>query len=251
MRETYILAGRKYASFPSLDYLHACSLIATISQSQLLAESCRQRYQGNTYETKKTDWALLFSPNHLEVQRQYNALESNGNPPTLSQMNNLYTSKMILYSGIEIKVPNGNGSEAKAQLFTWFQAGISRLRKLLKKIGNGTPATDPTLPLLGWTVIGERWELYMALGDGNGEADPITILGPFPTCQCITRNYPGAFGLLRLMEKIKDWAREVYWPWYCEAVIEPLKLVKDQPLTQEEETDKAVDVEEREALEEH
>ena len=166
-------------------------------------------------------------------------------------MNNLYTSKMILYSGIEIKVPNGNGSEAKAQLFTWFQAGISRLRKLLKKIGNGTPATDPTLPLLGWTVIGERWELYMALGDGNGEADPITILGPFPTCQCITRNYPGAFGLLRLMEKIKDWAREVYWPWYCEAVIEPLKLVKDQPLTQEEETDKAVDVEEREALEEH
>ena len=251
MVKTYILAGRKYVSLPSLNYLHACSLIATISQTQLLAPSCRQKYNGKDFETKKTDWALSFSPTHSDVKSQYDALKSNGNAPALSQMNNLATSKLILYSAAEVKIPSGNGSEAKAQLFTWFQAGISRLRKLLKKIGNGTPAADPTLPLLGWTVIGERWELYMAIGNCNQEADSITIIGPCTECNCSTLSYFGVFKLLQLMEKIKDWAREVYWPWYCKVVVEPLKLAKGQPLTQEEENDTAVDVEEREALEEH
>ena len=229
--------------------LHARSLIATASQSQLLAKSCRQTYEGKPFETKKTDWALSFSPKHPEVQRQYEALASICTPPALSQMNHLATSRLIMYSAAEIKVPNGNGSEAKAQLFTWFQTGFTRLRKLLKKVGNGTATTDSTQPLLGWTAIGEVWDVYMAIGDGNQETDPITIIGPFETCRCTTNSYFGAFRLLQLVERVKDWAREAYWPWYCEAVIEPLKLVQDQPMTQEESAAEAADVEEREALE--
>ena len=161
----------------------------------------------------------------------------------------MFTSKLVLYSATEIKVAKGNESQAQAQLFTWFQAGITRLRKLLNKIGNGTPTAQVTLPLLGWVVIGERWEFYMAIGEGNNEADPIIIVGPFRTCQCDTLTYFGAFRLLQLVERVKDWAREVYWPWYCGAVIEPLKSVKCQPIAQGEKADEAVDAEEREALE--
>ena len=157
--------------------------------------------------------------------------------------------KLITYSATEIKTPSGLGSEAKAQLFTWFQAGFTRLRKLLKRVGKGTPTADSTLSLLGWTAIGELWDVYMAIGDGNQETDPILILGPFETCRCTTNSYFGAFKLLQLIERVKDWAREKYWPWYCEVVIEPLKLVQDQPMTQEESTAEAADVEEREQLE--
>lgn len=53
-----------------------------------------------------------------------------------------------MYSATEIKTPSGLRSEAKAQLFTWFQTGVTRLRKLLKKVGNGTPTADSTQPLL-------------------------------------------------------------------------------------------------------
>ena len=223
--------------------------VAILSQSQLLAKSCRQTYQGEPFETKKTDWALSFSRQHPEVLHQYDALAWDGHPPALSQMNNMATSSLVLYSATEVKVTKGKESQAQAQLFTWFQAGFSRLRKLLKKVGNGTPTAESTLPLLGWTVIGERWELYMAIGEGNNEADPIIIVGPLRTCQCDTISYYGAFRLLQLVEKVKDWAREVYWPWYCDAVIEPLKLAKGQPIAQGEKADEAVDAEEREALE--
>ena len=154
-----------------------------------------------------------------------------------------------MYSATEIKTPSGSGSEAKAQLFTWFQTGFARLRKLLKRVGNGTPTADSTQPLLGWTAIGEVWDVYMAIGDGNQESDPIIIIGPFETCRCTTNSYFGAFRLLQLIERVKDWARERYWPWYCGAVIEPLKLVQDQPMTQEERAAEAADVEEREELE--
>ena len=143
----------------------------------------------------------------------------------------------------------GREKEGQAQLFTWFQAGVTRLRKLLNIVGSGTPTAESTLPLLGWTVVGERWELYMAIGEGNEATDPVLIIGPFRECQCDTTSFFGVFKLLQLMERVKDWARDVYWPWYCETVIEPLKLLKGQPRTQEEKADETVDKAEREELE--
>ena len=212
-------------------------------------KSCRQTYQGETFETKKTDWALSFSSFHPNVGSQYTALKTDGKPPKLSQMNNDLTSHLVLYSATEVKVPSGNESQARAQLFTWFQAGVSRLRQLLKKVGNGTPDARPTLPLVGWTVIGRRWELYIAFGQGNNEGDEIFILGPLAVCQCQLLNDFGVFKLLRLTERVKAWAREYYWPWYCERIIEPLKSLKGQPLTEEEEAAEKGDMEEREETE--
>ena len=160
-------------------------------------------------------------------------------------MNNTLTSRLVLYSAIEIKILTGNEQKAQAQLFTWFQAGVTRLRKLLKKAG----ATGPTLPYVGWIVIGKRWDLYMAIGDGILEGDPIIILGPFEDCQCETLSYVGAFKLLQLIERVKDWARDSYWPWYQDKIIEPLKLGQGRPVTQEEKADERMDDEEREELE--
>lgn len=89
----------------------------------------------------------------------------------------------------------------------------------------------------------------MAIGNGNQETDPIFILSPFETCQCKTTNYIGAFKLLQLIKRVKDWAREEYWPWYCQVVVKPLKLVQGLPITQEESAAEAMDIAEREELE--
>lgn len=164
-------------------------------------------------------------------------------------MDNSATSGLIMYAATEVKVSGGDEVEAQAQLFTWLQAGFSRLRKLLKRVGNGEPTPDLTPPLLGWTAIGARWDLYMAVGDGNHETDPIHIIGPFPASHCETKSHFGAFKLLQLMERVKDWAREEYWPWYCKAIVEPLKLVQGQPMTQEESAAEAADGAEMDELE--
>ena len=161
-------------------------------------------------------------------------------------MNNSDTSTVIIYGTIENKVTKGNESEAQAQLFTWFQGATIRIRKLLKKIGNGTPTPNQTLPLIGWTTIGERWEMYMAVGNGNREEDSVLVLGPFPTCYCNTSTSIGAFRLLRLMERVKVWARATYWIWLKNVVIEPLKGMKGLPLTVEEVTEEAVDASDQE-----
>ena len=56
---------------------------------------------------------------------------------------------------------------------------------------------------------------------------PILVYGPISACSCDTSSYFGIFKVLRLIERIKAWAQEKYWPWYCKAVIEKTKLADD------------------------
>ena len=65
-------------------------------------------------------------------------------------------------------------------------------------------------------------------------------------CQMLT--YFDAFKLLRLIERVKHWARTIYWPWYYSSVIKPLKLIKELPPTEAEVMAEAEDTEERESL---
>ena len=162
-------------------------------------------------------------------------------------MNSLSTARLLMYSATKIKVPNGSWSEAHTQLFTWFQTGFARLRKLLKKVGSSTPIADSAQPLLGLIAVGEVWDVYMAMGNSNQETDPVAVIGPFETFRCTINSYFGAFKLLQLIERVKDWVRDVYWPWYCKTIIEPLKIVQGRPMTQEESAAAAAaDVEEME-----
>lgn len=67
----------------------------------------------------------------------------------------------------------------------------------------------------------------MAISMGNKPDDEVSVFGPTQGCAIETRSYFGALKLLRLMERIKYWARETYWPWYCKAVIKPLTSTID------------------------
>ncbi|KAL9098026.1 MAG: hypothetical protein Q9163_006229 [Psora crenata] len=206
-------------------------------QTQTINTSYLPRIDGVPIESKKADFALSFSPQHPDVKSHYTALQVPGSEPsTLSQLNDVCTRKLALYLAAEVKKFGGNEMEAEAQLFTWLAAGVTKSRKLLKK---AKFASSDTLPLLGWTIVGHRWELYMALGKGIEEASEINIFGPFRTCAVDTRTYFSVFKLLRINERIKLWAREQYWPWFCEAVLDPLKGLPKTPeeMDEDEEDD--------------
>lgn len=206
--------GRKRPGFSRCEYI----------QSQALAKSCRQKIDGGRIDGKKADFALSFSPQHPVVEREYKAINAGQQGPVLlSQMNDVCTSRLVIYSGFEVKKLGGPLKTAQGQIFTFCGGGTIRLRQLLKKVGSGTPTKDLTLPLLGWTVLGDSWELYIFIGKGNEEKDPIFAVGPIHTCTCDTSTYFGTFKLMRLIERVTQWARETYWPWYCKTVIEPLK----------------------------
>lgn len=166
---------------------------------------------------KKADFALAFSPLHPEVEQKYKSMADRyGARPPLSQMNDDYTQSLALIAGAKVKGRGGNELEGNGQCFQWLGAGVQKLRSMID-------TNETTYPLLGWVIVGSKWELYMAVGLGNRPKDEISVFGPLEGCAVDTRSPFGAFKLLRLMERVKDWARHVYWPWYCRVVvIEPL-----------------------------
>ena len=154
LRKTCIFQDSKHVSYLTSTICTPSNQVAFPSTSQLLSKECRPKYRGELFETKKTDWTLSFSHQHPQIELQYEALDADGKGPRLSQMNNEATSKLVLCAAIEVKVSSDNEMEARAQLFTWFQAAFSRLRQILKKI-NPKGDLRPTLPLIGWIVY---WE---------------------------------------------------------------------------------------------
>ena len=79
------------------------------------------------------------------------------------------------------------------------------------------------MPLVGYTIVGYRWDFYIAYGQGNKETDDVYILGPLPRLNIGTQSYLEAFRLLKFDERVKNWAKSTYWPWFRDRIMEPLK----------------------------
>ena len=141
-------------------------------------------------------------------------------------MNDACSGKLAIPAGIEVKKDGGNVVEGKGQLLTWLGAGITKTRQLLAEVNEGKPPTPSkeAMPLLGWTVVGHHWELFAAVGMGNGLKDPIWVFGPMLGCTIETRTWLGAFKLLQLIERVKKWTRDVYWPWFYKEVMTLLRV---------------------------
>ena len=139
-------------------------------------------------------------------------------------MNDIFTGSLVPYTGVEVKKFGRNEEEARGQCFQWLSAGVQILRTLINHEEN-------VPPLLGWVVVGHQWDLYMAVGFGDTAKDRIVVFGPVSSCTIDTSNYFGAFKLLRLIERVKEWARDKYWVWYCENVLETLKTGHNNGIT--------------------
>jgi len=161
---------------------------------------------------RKIDLCLAFSKHCPDNKQHYAGL----GPTQLSQMAEEYSSGLALFMGIEIKRYGKGDLEAQSQLRTWLAAGVIHLRKL-----RSPESRVSNLPILGWIVIGDEWRLYVAFGESDEETAPIVILGPMNIDnKGSTSDLLGIFRLFRLMQMLKTWATEVYWPWFTKHIME-------------------------------
>lgn len=49
-----------------------------------------------------------------------------------------------------------------------------------------------------------------------------SVYGPFSILEVSTKDIAGSFKLLRLMERVKAYGRDIYWPWIEKYLLEPL-----------------------------
>lgn len=124
---------------------------------------------------KKTDYGLAFSPRHDRIGPVYEKVSFSGRFVSLSQMTDTYTQMLAILLGVEVKANYGNEVEAQTQLAVWLAAGLKHRRDLAKAATGGASAMDD-VPMLGWTVIGHRWDLYMAFIEDSSTGDIVSSL---------------------------------------------------------------------------
>lgn len=139
-------------------------------------------------------------------------------------MSDLCTRELGLSSGVEVKKAGERENVAQGQLYTWLGSGIIKARRLrAAATAKGIPAQPGIMPLLGWIVVGYEWKLYVACGVGDDPGDTIRIFGPVRNIPNKTESLIDVFEMLQLMERIKQWVREEYWPWFRDHVMQALK----------------------------
>ena len=134
-----------------------------------LPQSCN----GESPLDKNIDYGLAFRPESSGFASLYQQTSMRDNI-CLCQMNDLYTEKMVLMAGLEVKPARGAELEATVQLALWLAAGLSCRSQLLAAVGTNAKAMD-TVPLLGWTVVGHEWKLYMAYMDKTEHEQRVVV----------------------------------------------------------------------------
>ena len=125
-----------------------------------------QNSKGSTFQ-KKTDYGIAFSDNHKPITPFHQQISFGGCTTALSQMKDVYTRMLVMMVGIEVKPAYGGSDvEAQSQLAVWMAAGLKCRRALILQAFGHATAMDK-VPMLVWTVIGHRWELYFGLVDDS------------------------------------------------------------------------------------
>ena len=132
-----------------------------------------------------------------------------GTNTVLSQMIDAYTGLIPMACAIEVKHSAGNMEEATIQYRVWAAAGLAKLKELF----NGATLLQP---LLGWTVVGHKWTLYISWKLDNGE---VVVYGPWDEFRCGTGSYKGIFKLLHLIGEVGKWLETEYWTWFRDSVL--------------------------------
>lgn len=191
-------------------------------QTQAIDKDFLPIWQNNTFTYKTADYALSFSNTHPDLQPVYQELKKQPVARHLSQMDDRYTSDIAMLAGVEVKRSGGNGQDAQAQLFLWMAAGITSLR-LLRTCRKESSYATKRLPLVGWTVVGHIWEIYIAVErDACSVSGAVDIIGPITGANGDTRTIEGVFKLIKLVKVVKQYGQDLYWPWLKHELIDVL-----------------------------
>jgi len=130
--------------------------------------------QGETFQ-KKTDYTLAFSHTHPDIEPYYEKVSFGGRTAALSQMNDSYTRMLAMMVGVEVKAAYGDETEARVQLAVWTSAGLTSIRCLTKEAVGDVNAMNH-IPLFGWTVVGQQWDMYIGLVNNGDTGDAVSVV---------------------------------------------------------------------------
>ncbi|KAE8353466.1 hypothetical protein BDV28DRAFT_107173 [Aspergillus coremiiformis] len=161
--------------------LQGSMLKARSIQSQTINPELLPIMPKNYRVQKKCDYTFYFHQRTQQVSDLYQALSQSGVGNVLSQTTDASTKRLLLFSGTEVKAENGGKDEALSQLVTWIAAGMENTRKLGSRASERDYSYCDLSPMVGWTVVGHDWHLYVAFGaTDNGTDKLVSIPSPMP-----------------------------------------------------------------------
>jgi hypothetical protein len=137
--------------------------------------------------------------------------------PRLHQMEDGFPQNSFTVAGIEIKKFGSSGEgEAVIQVMVWAASMLNFLKTILEKWWKGATSLHkiPTLedfpPLVVATVIGDRWDFYIAYWEHRKEWPQEcyveVIQGPFPLLSGSTSSLFNTLRLVRMLQRLGSWA---------------------------------------------
>jgi hypothetical protein len=168
---------------------------------------------------RKTDFCFSYSYLDPHFRVLYERLEE-VNAMHVSHTTDDFTSRAVLFSGIEVKPENGDQKEAELQMGIWMAASLRKKMELARNAFIGTPGLvqNPTIneadlsitallePAL--TIIGHEHKIYYAYP--TSATGDITILGPDEKFTNLsTRSVQGIFKLISFYATILDYGYRV------------------------------------------
>ncbi|KAF1994105.1 hypothetical protein P154DRAFT_476490 [Amniculicola lignicola CBS 123094] len=174
---------------------------------------------------RKTDFCFSYSYLDPHFRTLYNRLEE-AQLMHVSHTTDNFTSRAILFSGIEVKPENGDQKEAELQMSIWMAASLRKKMELARRAFPETvvleidPASEsgvtypttlvppsPTALLEpALTIIGHEHKIYYACPSSAAGDRDITILGPDEKFTNLsTRSVQGIFKLIKFYGGILDY----------------------------------------------
>ncbi|KAM5432718.1 hypothetical protein MferCBS31731_007432 [Microsporum ferrugineum] len=169
---------------------------------------------------KKVDWLISFQNQHHEIDEFITAIMRIRPNLPLSQTEDAIQGYQSHFVAVEAKSPDGSLYSSMVQLATWMAAGLEKTTQLQQLAGTACqPARQKcgTLPILGISVVGHTWYLFVAtkVEDGN-----VTLYGPMGMGDTLTSK--GVLELSSVLQEMKAWGLSVYWPWLRDTILKPL-----------------------------
>ncbi|EEP78554.1 predicted protein [Uncinocarpus reesii 1704] len=173
---------------------------------------------------KKVDYLISFSSKHGDVGPLTSAALKSQRDLSLSQTLDPRVGSTPHFVAVEVKTPDGAYLPSSVQLVTWMAAGLEKVRQLkeeAEQISKEPEQGDILLPFIGISVTGHIWNLLIT---AKAEDGTVTMYGPIIMGDTLT--FEGVFRLFMVIDEIKSWGENVYWPWMKGRILEPLANIE-------------------------
>ncbi|KAJ4286960.1 hypothetical protein N0V90_012840 [Kalmusia sp. IMI 367209] len=182
---------------------------------------------------RKADFTFSYSHEEDGLAALYARLRPRN--PVVSHTLDAFTSKTAVFSGIQVKAPYGNRSEAEYQISVFMGASLRKKAELARMAGLSNTTSALIEP--AFVVVGHDWYFYL------GYLRPDGAVHLLKHGSCSTTSVSEVFKILRVLRNVVEYGLEGleeggleaeigYWGGFLGPVLE--RLASEQILTWED-----------------